>query len=165
MIFLGNNNILPHLIEQEVNSISRIIDILLKIYLRNFGNEYSETMLVITTNRLEEPLPEFDRYIEESMRRLSMIILNRYIELDKISPSSMSDRFFIDQLEAYVPAVNIVLHGILCFSPSQFQRNCTAILPLLSKLIVCSDRNIRLFIKNIFEKQIHPIVFSAGSNA
>jgi brefeldin A-inhibited guanine nucleotide-exchange protein len=165
MIFLGNNNMLPHLIEQEVNSISRIIDILLKIYLRNNGKEYNDSMLVVTANRLEKPLAEFDGYIEESMRRLSMVVLNRYIDLDKISPSSMSDRFFIDQLEAYVPAVNIVLHGIFCFSPAQFQRNCTAILPLLSKLIVCSDRNIRLFIKNIFEKQIHPVVFSAGSTA
>ena len=165
MIFLGNNNMLPHLIEQEVNSISRIIDLLLKIYLRDNGCEYNDTMLAVTADRLDTPLQEFDLYIEENMRRLSMIILNRYIDLDKISPSSMSDRFFIDQLEAYVPAVNIVLHGIFCFNPVQFQRNCTTILPLLSKLIICSDRNIRLFIKNIFEKQIHPIVFSGGNNA
>ena len=62
---------------------------------------------------------------------------------------------------AYTPVTLILLKGILDCSTSQFSKNSQWLIPILSKLILCNDPNIRLFVSSIYTKHVNNIVLEA----
>lgn len=57
--------------------------------------------------------------------------------------------------DAYKSPTLIVLEGLCDFTHAQFQSNLTWIVPLLSRLVVCEDLEVRLCVRQIYQSFVN----------
>jgi hypothetical protein len=57
--------------------------------------------------------------------------------------------------QAYKSPVMIVLEGMMDFTHEQFQSNVSWIIPLLSRLIVCEDIEVRVCVRQIYQSFVN----------
>lgn len=57
--------------------------------------------------------------------------------------------------EAYKSPALIVLEGMMDFTHEQFQRNLGWIVPLLSRLIICDDIEVRICVRQIYQSFVN----------
>lgn len=57
--------------------------------------------------------------------------------------------------EAYKSPALIVLEGMMDFTHEQFQRNLGWIVPLLSRLIICDDVEVRVCVRQIYQSFVN----------
>ena len=57
--------------------------------------------------------------------------------------------------EAYKSPVMIVLEGMMDFTHEQFQSNLVWIVPLLSRLVICEDLEVRLCVRQIYQSFVN----------
>ena len=70
-----------------------------------------------------------------------------------------SSAFVLEQLTAYTPSILLILQQLLQFHMTeQFIPNKDWIVPLLTQLIICNDRNVRKLIIMINEKLLNPYI-------
>lgn len=60
--------------------------------------------------------------------------------------------------EAYRTSVLIILRAIRRFSQEQFAQNVNWLAPLLSRLILCGDLEVRLSLRDIYREAIVPLI-------
>jgi len=65
------------------------------------------------------------------------------------------DEFLKQRHESYKSPAMIVLEGMMDFTHVQIQNNLTWIVPLLSRLIVCDDIEVRLCVRQIYQSFIN----------
>ena len=141
MRFGDNAARLPHLLEQETKAATQ----LLRFSFQLFSEE--ESVGGGAKASLVEPI----------IKRVSSKMVERFLLIDELSLTSMN--FFIEeQLEIYAAPIMLALEGIAQFSPVQFNRNVSWILPLLSSATVCNDRDVRKCIKDVYEKQVNTVL-------
>ena len=63
--------------------------------------------------------------------------------------------FWKQKHEAYKSPALIVLEGMMDFTHEQIQNNLTWIVPLLSRLVICEDIEIRLCVRQIYQSFIN----------
>ena len=105
-------------------------------------------------------------------RRFCPIVTQAYLHYDTLTisnPASTSSftadssAFVQEQLAAYTPSVLLMLQQLMQFHPSeQFVPNRHWVIPLLTQLIVCNDRNIRKLITMIYEKLVNPFILRSS---
>lgn len=81
----------------------------------------------------------------------------RYASYDATTVTS-SDKFNLDQLQAYLPPVLLILEYLLSLEESRFIENIDWIVPLLSALVVVADRRVRQGVAEIYVKQVNPFI-------
>ena len=151
MSFHDNPTKLPHLLDQEVISLTKILSLVLRLYLKTDDKTYALARS-IDSNQLET-------FAEPWLQKIMIIVLEGYIEIDALNPSNYSKQsFVVNRHEAYIPVVSIALSGVVQFRSEQFRRSVKWLMPLLSKLIVCSDKDIRVIVSNIFTFHITPLL-------
>ena len=102
---------------------------------------------------------QLEAYAEPWLQKIMIIILEGYIEIDALNPSNYSKQsFVVNRHEAYLPVVSIALDGVVKFKSEQFRKNVKWLIPLLSKLIECSDKEVRVIVSKIFNIHITPIL-------
>eukprot|EP00603_Paraphysomonas_imperforata_P014788 CAMPEP_0114481648 /NCGR_PEP_ID=MMETSP0104-20121206/17801_1 /TAXON_ID=37642 ORGANISM="Paraphysomonas imperforata, Strain PA2" /NCGR_SAMPLE_ID=MMETSP0104 /ASSEMBLY_ACC=CAM_ASM_000202 /LENGTH=172 /DNA_ID=CAMNT_0001657261 /DNA_START=10 /DNA_END=528 /DNA_ORIENTATION=+ len=94
---------------------------------------------------------------EPIIKRISLKIMRRYLLIDTLSLTS-TDFFIDEQLAIYAPPVMLALDGIASFSAEQFARNIPWILPLLSDISICNNREVRQCVKQVYENQVNTIL-------
>ena len=57
--------------------------------------------------------------------------------------------------DAYKSPALIVLEGMMDFTHEQFQSNLSWIVPLLSRLIICSDLEVRVCVRQIYQSFVN----------
>jgi hypothetical protein len=125
---------LPNLLDQEVSSASLLMHIAVKV----FADSDS------TLHQAAEPY----------VKRYFTIVTHRYMDLD--DTLFTSNPVSHDLVTAYKPAVLCGLKGLCAISPQQF-RNCLSWLgPLITRLVVCSDREIRLALQLLHSQLLIP---------
>ena len=67
---------------------------------------------------------------------------------------SMSE-FLRQKHQAYKSPALIVLEGIMDFSHTQFQAHISWIVPLLSRLVVCEDLEVRVCVRQIYQSFVN----------
>ena len=67
---------------------------------------------------------------------------------------SMAD-FLRQKHEAYKSPALIVLEGMMDFTHQQFQANLGWIVPLLSRLIICEDVEVRVCVRQIYQSFVN----------
>lgn len=67
---------------------------------------------------------------------------------------SMTD-FLRQKHDAYKSPTLIVLEGLCDFTHAQFQNNLSWIVPLLSRLVVCEDIEVRLCVRQIYQSFVN----------
>lgn len=67
---------------------------------------------------------------------------------------SMAD-FLRQKHDAYKSPALIVLEGMMDFTHSQFQSNVSWIIPLLSRLVICEDVEIRVCVRQIYQSFVN----------
>jgi hypothetical protein len=67
---------------------------------------------------------------------------------------SMSD-FLRQKHDAYKSPTLIVLEGLCDLTHAQFQRNLSWIVPLLSRLVICEDLEVRLCVRQIYQSFVN----------
>lgn len=65
------------------------------------------------------------------------------------------DEFLRHRHESYKSPTLIVLEGMMDFTHQQVQNNLTWIVPLLSRLIICEDIEVRLCVRQIYQSFIN----------
>lgn len=65
------------------------------------------------------------------------------------------DLFAQERHSAYQVSIVFVLNEILCFSDEQFSDNSRWIIPLLSRLIICADIDVRIFVRDIYKRFVN----------
>jgi len=65
------------------------------------------------------------------------------------------DEFLQQRHESYKSPTLIVLEGMMDFTHQQVQNNLTWIVPLLSRLIICEDIEVRLCVRQIYQSFIN----------
>lgn len=65
------------------------------------------------------------------------------------------DEFLRQRHESYKSPTLIVLEGMMDFTHQQVQNNLTWIVPLLSRLIICEDIEVRLCVRQIYQSFIN----------
>lgn len=144
MPFTDNPNKLPHLLDQEVLSLRKILEHVLKLYVNNNSSSNSK---------------ELQKFSEPWLQKIVIIILEGYIEIDALNPANYSKgSFVVSRNEAYLPIVEIVLKGVATFTSDQFRKNVQWLSSLLSKLIICSDKNVRVLVSEVFNIHIMPLL-------
>ena len=68
------------------------------------------------------------------------------------------DPFLVEQRDAYISLIAVIIQGVLNFSDTQFKANASWILPLISDIIINSNGTLRQCVKDIFDKHIQSIV-------
>jgi hypothetical protein len=63
--------------------------------------------------------------------------------------------FLRQKHDAYKSPTLIVLEGVMDFTHAQFQNNLSWIVPLLSRLIVCEDIEVRLCVRQIYQSFVN----------
>ncbi len=60
--------------------------------------------------------------------------------------------------EAYKPSVLILLRAVALYSTHQFAENVNWLAPLLSRLVVCEDLEVRLCLRDIYRGNVSPLI-------
>lgn len=143
MRFGDNSARLPHLLEQETKAASQLLAFSLRLY--------QEETDVKADGKAKSALAE------PIIKRISLKIMRRYLLIDTLSLTS-TDFFIDEQLAIYAPPVMLALDGIASFSAEQFARNIPWILPLLSDISICNNREVRQCVKQVYENQVNTIL-------
>lgn len=151
MQFHDGSHRLPHLLEQEVTSLVKILEITHKLYLDHEEERAQDVVLPPSISRKQA-----ESYAEPWVQKITALILVRYMELESVTPQTISDQFFAEQHAAYTPAAHTAIFGILSFNKDQFARNASWIVPLLSQLILCGDTQLRTYLQRCYEKHVNP---------
>lgn len=67
---------------------------------------------------------------------------------------SMAD-FLRQKHDAYKSPALIVLEGMMDFTHAQFQNNVSWIIPLLSRLVICEDVEVRVCVRQIYQSFVN----------
>jgi hypothetical protein len=138
MRFHDNPGRLPNLLEQEVRSAA----LLARLAVKTFADADASASSAA----------------ESFVRRYITVFTSRYMDLDDTlsSPSPVS----ADLVAAYKPAVVLGLTG-MCEVSSQRFRGCLSWLgPLLSRLISCHDRDVRIALQRLHQDLLIPYLLS-----
>lgn len=63
--------------------------------------------------------------------------------------------FLRQKHDAYKSPTLIVLEGLMDFTHAQFQNNLTWIIPLLSRLVICEDVEVRVCVRQIYQSFVN----------
>ena len=138
MSFAHDSNVLPHLLEQEIQTLSLMQFIVIKLYQSNDndGKQSSKS------------------FAEPWIQRIGSIVCQQYISLELVLQSQQStfdDKpFALQRHQAYNMCVIRLLQAISKFSPSDFKTNRNWLVPILSQLILCDDRNVRCILSQLY---------------
>jgi hypothetical protein len=132
---------LPHLLEQEVFSLSKVLDIVLKLYISS-----SDAVM--------------QSFAETWVHKMVVMTCTRYLDQEQALKQSLEtpDVFQIEQHEAYGAAVLISLHGIVAFSQAQFNKLSPIFLDILAKMTVCDDVDVRNCVSQIYLERVNPML-------
>lgn len=147
MRFRDNAARLPHLLEQETWTASKLLSFSLRLFREEGGGQTEDSRA---------------KFAESWIHRISVCVSKRYCELDNLAITTPGDWFVSEQLSAYLSPMTIVLKGILCLSKQQFRRNVYWIAPLLADANLCADRTVRLCVHSIAEKHSTPLLLLAA---
>lgn len=160
MLFSNKPNQLPHLLEQEVNSINTLILLSYQLYLNQskFQTKENDVEDIILSDKISNS-KKTEEFAFPFVERISVLVINEYIDYErKISKIPVTDEFLIVQHNAYTSTVNLILEGITCFSKLQFQSNSNWLIPVLSELIKCNDLSVRINVSEIYVKHVNKVV-------
>lgn len=97
-----------------------------------------------------------------SLYRIGSLVLRRFIALDfeshSPSASPVAGMFTQQHKEAYIPCVIAILQGIVGFSKAQFARNKVWVVSLLSELVLCDDKEVRLCVSQVYITHVNPLL-------
>ncbi len=65
------------------------------------------------------------------------------------------DKFADERHRAYLVPVLFILQEFISFSPTQFLHNSSWVVPLLSRLVICSDVKVRICIRDLYSKFVN----------
>jgi hypothetical protein len=132
---------LPHLLEQEVFSLSKVLEIVLKLYISS-----SDANIL--------------SFSELWVHRIVVMTCTCYLDQEQAlkQSSDPQDPFEIEQYEAYGAAVLASLNGIISFSQAQFNKLSPIFLDILAKLTVCEDIDVRNCVSKIYLDRVNPML-------
>lgn len=140
MVFPDDPKRFPHLLEQEVFSLSKILEISTKLY--NQGDSIE--------NR---------KFAAPWVKRIVSMACERYLSLEAILESS-STPYNSEEHDAYGAAVLIALHGVLGMDDQQFQNCLPWFASTLSRMVMCDDVDVRSCVSTIYSQRINPLLIA-----
>jgi len=165
---------LPQLLEQEVLSIELFLKIVFQLYFES--DESRRRKVDINIDHAINLMPA-DVFVRPMIERISSIVLLRYLKMDRDSCSqsqtddnmylhftdslllaSLLKKFDRERCARYKSTVVIALNGILSFTEVQLLHNIEWIVPLMSKLILCSDLGVRASVQSVYTNCINPLL-------
>ena len=169
MIFQDAPQRSPNLLVQEVCSITQILKIVLTLlrydaYLHlaspsNSALTATATATATESNMNTNMLKAHEEYAsigEHWLTSYGSIVCTRYSDLDDTLASSSP--ISSDLIAAYKASVICVLQALDIYSPAQFLACIHWAVPVLKRLILCHDREIRIYVGDIFQKQVVPLL-------
>ena len=146
MHFKGNPGRPPNVLEQEIRTASLILVLAHRLH----AAAASDT--AATAADVDLSASALSRS-EEWIRRYTDIVILRYVELDSSLQSSapIAD----DLINAYKPTVMETLTRLSAVEAAQLESYESWIVPLITKLILCSDFEIRATVADMLSKIAH----------
>jgi hypothetical protein len=95
------------------------------------------------------------------LSRIGCIVCQQYISLELIlqSQQSIDDKpFSLQRHQAYNMCVIRLLQAISKFTSSDFNSNRAWLVPILSQLILCDDRNVRCILSQLYNDFMNGIL-------
>ena len=134
MRFPDNPSRLPNLLEQEVRSAAQIVRVAIRLFTQ----------------------PQYEALAASWVHKYCAMVCSRYMDLDDTLHSQTP--MAADLVSAYKPAVIFTLRDLCGCSPSQFRCCIPWLSSILTRLIQCNDRDVRLAVSELYAKHIVPIL-------
>jgi hypothetical protein len=99
--------------------------------------------------------------------RLGSLVCRRFVTLELGFQQGDTTGIGFEDLELakeqhsmYIPCVILILSSIADFTVQQFDVNKEWAVPLLSQLLMCENRQIRLHVSKVYSSHVNPIVLN-----
>lgn len=156
MKFPSDPRRLPHLLEQEIRSVTHMAFFSIRL----FAEESPEDPLASDMMLLAI----------EWMERSTVHICERFMELDELMAASKAEvqtaggfYFMKEQRDSYRQPVLVCLQGLETLSQTQFRSNVAWLVPLLTSLVSSDDSEIRAMVQSLQMSFVNPLVITAAS--
>eukprot|EP01038_Epipyxis_sp_PR26KG_P008429 gene8429-11403_t len=178
------STIYPHLLDQEIISIEHILKIIFRLYNYNGfderlvvddDNDDKDRFSHIDFNKQKAM-----QFAYPWVERMSCMVFHRYLELEETSTDEDDEEdddsvnhssavlkghngielnyeaFCSNRHDRYQKSVIIILEAIIAFEETQFNDNMTWLVPVLSRLILCHNKDVRIRVIEIYRRFVNP---------